>query len=198
MSTNSPLITIPLDIPNVDIISTTLQENKVIIEVRSCSQTTFCGICGQEISCNYGCGDPKELRHLPILGRETYIRIRPKRGECKQCTNAPTTTQQQEWYDPKVPHTKGYDNYLMKLLIGSTIEDVHLKEQVGYDAILGALNRQVSTKINWEEVEEIGKIGIDEIAMTKGHRNFAAVITAYPKQGQARILAILGDRKKRP
>lgn len=197
MSTYSPMLTIPLDIPNVEIISTETQENKVVIEVKSSSKTTFCGICGQEIFCNYGCGEPKELRHLPILGRKTYILIRPKRGECKQCRNTPTTTQQVEWYDSKSPHTKAYDDYLMKLLIGSTIEDVHLKEQVGYDAILGSLNRQVATQVNWDEVDEISKIGIDEIAMTKGHRNFAAVITAYQKQGKAQVLAILEDRKKR-
>jgi hypothetical protein len=51
----------------------------------------------------------------------------------------------------------------MKQLIGCTVADVSLKEKVGYDAVLGALERQVSAEVNWDEVHNIGTIGIDEV-----------------------------------
>lgn len=47
---------------------------------------------------------------------------------------------------------KAYDEYLLKQLVNSTIEDVSLKEQVGYDAILGALNRRLDVSINWDAI----------------------------------------------
>ena len=81
-------------------------------------------------------------------------------------------------------------------LVNSTVEDVSMREAVGYDAVLGALDRQVEVKVNWSEIDELGTIGIDEIAMTKGRKNYAAVVTSRQKNGQTRVLAVLPDRKK--
>ena len=85
----------------------------------------------------------------------------------------------------------------MKLLIGSTVADVSLKERVGYDAILGALQRQVASEVNWGQVQNLGTIGIDEVAHRKGRKSYRAVITARQDDGTVMILAVLNDRKKR-
>ena len=187
---------IPLGIPDIEVLNTTITaEGKVIVEVESLVQTTICGCCGQEISCTYGHGQEVELRHLSVLGMETYIRLR--RGQCKDCLYEPTTTQVLSWYEQRSPHTKAYDEYLLKQLVNSIIEDVSLKENIGYDAIVGALNRQVGVEINWAEVEDLSTVGIDEIALKKGHKNYAAIVTARQANGKVRVLAVLSDRKKR-
>jgi hypothetical protein len=85
----------------------------------------------------------------------------------------------------------------MKLLIGSTVADVSLKENIGYDAVVGALQRQVTSEVNWDEIENLGTIGIDEVAYKKGHGNYRAVITARQDDGNVIILAVLKDRKKK-
>ena len=191
-------LTIPLDIADVDIRETrSSSDGKLIIYVESRQETITCGVCRQEIGCNYGRGQEISLRHLPILGRETIIRLRPKRGQCRHCQYEPTTTQVVSWYEPRSPHTKAYDQHLLKQLIGSTIEDVSLKEKIGYDAIVGALQRQLPTSVNWDEVSNLGTVGIDEIAMKKGHKGYAAVITARQDDGEVVILAVLEDRRKR-
>jgi transposase len=191
-------ISFPLDIPQVDVLGTEQkQDGKYIITVESRIETTKCGVCQQEIACNYGHGQAIELRHLPILGQETYIANRPRRGQCPTCANKPTTTQTLEWYEQRSPPTKAYDRHLMKLLIGSTVADVSLKENLGYDAVLGALERQVASDISWSEVQHLGTIGIDEVAHKKGHKSYRAVITARQDDGTVIILAVLDNRKKR-
>jgi transposase len=199
MSKSTPAkISFPLDIPQVDVLGTEQKKDgKFIITVESRIETTKCGVCQQEIACNYGHGQAIELRHLAILGQETYIAIRPRRGQCPTCVNKPTTTQTLEWYEQRSPHTKAYDRHLMKLLIGSTVADVSLKENLGYDAVLGALERQVASDINWREVQHLGTIGIDEVAHKKGHKSYRAVITARQDDGTVIILAVLDNRKKR-
>ncbi|MCB9138231.1 MAG: hypothetical protein H6642_07790 [Caldilineaceae bacterium] len=72
-----------------------------------------------------------------------------------------------------------------------------LSENVGYDAIVGALNRQVDDEVNWDEVDDLSTVGIDEIAMRKGRNNYAAIITARRHNGKVQVLAVLPDRKKR-
>jgi transposase len=65
------------------------------------------------------------LRHLSILGMETYICLRPRRGQCLDCETALTTTQVLlDWYEQRSPHTQAYDRYLLKQLVNSTVEDV--------------------------------------------------------------------------
>jgi hypothetical protein len=68
---------------------------------------------------------------------------------------------------------------------------------VGYDAVVGALNRQVATEVKWDEIDNLGTIGIDEISLQKGHKGYRAVITARQDDGQVIILAVLTDRKKK-
>lgn len=191
-------ISLPLDIPQVDVFATKqTRDGKFIITVESRRETTTCGVCKQEITCNYGHGQAVRLRHLPILGQETYIVIRPKRAQCPTCAHQPTTTQTLKWYDQRSPHTSAYDRYLMKQLLNSTVADVSLKENLGYDAVLGALERQVDDEVNWDEIAQLGTIGIDEVAHKKGHKHYRAVVTARQDDGTVRILAVLPDRKKR-
>jgi hypothetical protein len=191
-------ISFPLDIPQVDVVATKqTRDGKFIITVESRLETTECGVCKQEIKCNYGHGQAVHLRHLPILGHETTIIIHPKRAQCPNCLHNPTTTQTLDWYAQRSPHTEAYDRYLMKLLIGSTVADVSLKENLGYDAVVGALERQVDDEINWEEVQNLGTIGIDEVAHKKGRKSYRAVVTARQDDGTVLILTVLKDRKKR-
>lgn len=45
--------------------------------------------------------------------------------------------------------------------------------------------------------QNLGTIGIDEVAHKKGHKNYRAVVTARQDDGTVLILTVLKDRKKR-
>lgn len=74
--------------------------------------------------------------------------------------------------------------------------DVVAKEDVSYDALLGILDRWIATTIDWDALEPFTVLGIDEIALTKGHRDFVAVLTAKTTSNRLHVLAILPDRLK--
>ena len=191
------MISIPLGIPDVDVLSVELSErDDYIVTVESTQVGTVCQHCGRKITKPNGHGRWIELRHLPILGHRVYIRLRPKRYECPHCDNE-TTTQTLDWYETKSPHTKAYDRYLMLQLVNSTVEDVSRKEDVGYDAVEGAIERCIHITVNWDDFDELHVIGIDEIALTKGRRNFVAIITTQQADGHVAVLAVLPDRKKK-
>ncbi len=190
------LITVPLDIPDVTVLSVGRNEQQdVVITVASTQVGTPCQHCGQPLTKLHGRDRWLELRHLPILGQRTYIRLQPPRYECPGCAGQ-TTTQTLAWYEPKSPHTRAYDDDLMLQLINSTVEDVSRKADVGYDAVEGALARRIQGQVTWAELTELGILGIDEIALTKGHANFVAIITAQQADGHVALLAVLADRKK--
>ena len=75
-------LSFPLDIPQVEVLATRQTQNgKFIISIESRQETTKCGVCKQVIPCNYGHGQEIRLRHLPILGQETYLTLRPRRAQ---------------------------------------------------------------------------------------------------------------------
>ncbi len=195
--TKHPLISIPLDIPDVRVLQTELtKESELIITVESTLVSTTCRRCGRTIREPHGVDEPRLLRHLPSFGRTVYLRIRPKRLRCPWCEDHPTTTQRLDWYDPKALHTKAYERHLILQLIGSTLTDVEAKEDVTYDALLGILDRWIASSVDWDSLEPFVTLGIDEIALLKGRGDFVAVISALSEGGNLHVLAVLPDRLK--
>src|SRR5690242_14623174 len=192
-----PLISIPLDIPDVRVLQTELtKDGEFILTVESTLTSTTCRRCGRTITERHGVDEPRLLRHLPILGRVVYLRIRPKRFRCPWCDGHPTTTQTLDWYDPNALHTKAYERHLILQLVNSTITDVQVKEDITYAALLGILDRLVASSVDWDALDPFATMGIDEIALLKGHRDFVAVISAQTERGDLHVLAVLPDRLK--
>jgi transposase len=192
-----PLISIPLDIPDVRVRQTEItKDGELILTVESTLTSTICRRCGRTITEPHGLDEPRLLRHLPILGRVVYLRIRPKRFRCPFCDDHPTTTQSLDWYDAQALHTKAYERHLLVQLVNSTLTDVEAKEDVTYDALLGILDRWIATTVDWDNLPPFATLGIDEIALLKGHRDFVAIISAQTESGDLHVLAVLPDRLK--
>ena len=187
---------IPLDIPDVTIESvTTNRVGHIEITVKSTVEGTPCHQCGKMTTKFYGEDHEITLRHLPILGRKTSVRLRPKRYQCPHCHGNPTTTQRLSWYTPRSAYTRAYEEQILLSLVNSTVEDVSIKEDIGYEAIMGIIDRHIERDINWEDIIRLDVIGLDEISLKKGHRDFVAIITGRI-EAETIILGVLPDRKK--
>jgi transposase len=190
-------ITIPLDIPEVQVLNVEQNERgECTITVESTQEGTRCRQCGRQITDLHGMDEAITLRHLPILGRQAYLRLRPKRYRCPSCEGGPTTTQQLAWYSAKSPHTKAYEKYILLQLVQATIEDISMKEDLGTKAIEGIVDRWINREVQWGEVKRVKILGLDEIALKKGHRDFVVIVTGKAMSGEVKVLAVLPDRKK--
>jgi transposase len=100
-----------------------------------------------------------------------------------------------DWYELRHSGTNAYEDHILLSLINSTIRDVSIREGIGYDVIEGILDRNIRTAADWEKIEKLDIIGIDEISNRKGHKDFLAIVTAYI-DGKLRVIAVLKDREK--
>jgi len=191
-------IAIPLDLPDIAVLRTEITPRReLVIGVESTLPSATCHRCGQTIDVFYGYDRPLRLRHLPILGMVVYIEIRPKRFRCPSCEGQPTTPQQLDWYTPKSPFTNAYERQLLRALINGTISDVCLKEgDLGPDALLGVIDRWLEAAVDWAALPAFSVLGLDEIALKKGHRDYVVVVTAQGPDGSLHLLGILPDRTK--
>ncbi|MFB1486643.1 MULTISPECIES: ISL3 family transposase [unclassified Thiocapsa] len=165
------------------------------IHVHSTEDGAHCRSCGRRITEPHGLGEERRLRHLSIFEHRTDIVIRPKRYRCPDCHDHPTTTQRVDWYDPRSAFTRAFEHSLLRALINSTLEDVAHKDAVTPEQLEGILDRCVPSQIEWMTLPALPVLGLDEIALTKGHGNFVVIVSARVEDTLS-ILAVLKDRTR--
>ena len=190
-------VTIPLDIEGVKVNRVEVTGNgEVHIHVASTVKGTRCHRCGRDIQDSYDEGREIKLRHLPILDMPTYIFLKPRRYICCACPGKPTTTQRLPWYEPRHAVTKAYAEHVLKLLVNSTVQDVSEREKIGCDEVEDIVEGRFGQGVDWQSFGSLPTLGIDEVALKKGHRDFATIVSVRAEDGRNRLLGVLEGREK--
>ena len=189
-------IPVELNIEDLEIIEVKInRKGHYEIYVESTQEGCTCHVCGKHITKPHGKDRQKQIRHLPILDRETYLIVKLPRFQCLNCYGKPTTTQQVAWHERNSPNSTAFEGHILLGLIGSTVEDVSQREGIGYEAVMGIVRRYIQTKVDWESIERLEQIGLDEISLKKGHKDFVTIVSANI-DGRVQLLAVLKDREK--
>jgi transposase len=190
-------IQVPLNLPDVRVLSThRTKQGHWLIRVESTLEGTQCRRCGREIRDLHGWDAVVRLRHLPLFDVPVLLEIRPKRYRCPSCAGNPTTTQRCAWYEPRSPNTNAYEPWALRMLINSTVADAARQLGVSEETIEGLLDRWIERAVDWDAWERLGVLGLDEIALKRGHRDVVTWVTVPLEGGGVEILAVLADRKK--
>jgi transposase len=75
------------------------------------------------------------------------------------------------------------------------VSDVSRKENIGEGVVSRILESYYPDKIDWENFDNLGQIGIDEIALKKGHKDFVTIVSSRVGE-EIRLIGVLKDRKK--
>ncbi|WP_232613801.1 hypothetical protein [Photobacterium carnosum] len=78
-------------------------------------------------------------------------------------------------------------------LVNSTVADVSHKANVDYHTVDSLIARYIETDIDFSTIETLGVLGLDEISMKKGYRDFVTLIT-YRVDDKANILGVVNYR----
>ena len=188
---------IPLNIPNLELVSQrTDSKGHIYISVVSSKHEVPCKNCGKPATKRNGTSPELKIRHLPVFDTPVFLLIRPVRYQCQHCDNHTNTVEKYDWCDQKSRISKALEEYLMRRLISSTISDVSRKESISYKKVVSALERQVSSTVDWSQYTSLNTLGIDEISLKKGHKDYLTIISARSETGDMSILAVLEGRLK--
>jgi len=189
-------IEISINLPDVNVLK--VEEDKfqnILIYVEKTEKFTHYRLCGKKITKRHGHDRERKVRHLSAFGKHTYIIYQPHRYVCENCDNHPTTTATPNWHHANSAYTKDYENHILLELVNSTIADVCIKEKISEESVLGILNRLIETQVDWSTIDYLGIIGMDEIALKKGYKDYVTIISSRVA-GKLRLLAVLNGRKK--
>jgi transposase len=190
-------IQVPLNLPDVRVLSMQRTERgHWLIHVESMREGTQCRRCGREIHDLHGVDVAVRLRHLPRFDVPVFLEIRPKRYRSPSCLGNPTTTQRCAWYEPRSPNTNAYEPWALRMLINATVADAAHKLEVSEETIDGILDRWIERAVDWDAWERLGVIGLDEIALKRGHRDVVVLVTVPLDEGGVESVAVLADRKQ--
>ncbi len=187
---------VDLNLPKTEIIKTEKDKfGDILITIKTTEDSVACRTCGKEIFKRHGPGRERKLKHLPVLGDNTFIIYSPNRYVCEDCKDHPTTTVKPYWHSTNGSHTTAYENHLLMELVNSTIADVAVKERTTEESILGVVERRVAGNIDWENITFLGVVGIDEISLKKGYKDFVTIISNRV-DGKINLLAVLKGHEK--
>lgn len=70
-----------------------------------------------------------------------------------------------------------------------------IKENIGDKSIEAVVNRYIDTKVTWANITQIGLLGIDEISLKTGCKDYVTLITSTTDEG-IKIISIIKGREK--
>ncbi|MGH8601933.1 MAG: transposase, partial [Gammaproteobacteria bacterium] len=63
--------------------------------------------------------------------------------------------------------------------------------------VRGVLKRYVKGEVDWRQLKVLRILGVDEIALLKGHSDFVTLVSAQDETGNLIVLAVLKGREKK-
>jgi transposase len=181
-------ITKLLDIQELIVVDIEIKENEVILNCNNHFDYSVCPDC-VNVSSTLHENIQKNIRDVSLIGKRCFIHFIHRRFFCENCRN--TFMEGLSFLEPNSIYTNRYEQYVYHLCRENTFTFVSHFECLGYDATEGIYYRQVSKKVLTDNDIEI--LGIDEISMKKGHKDFVLVISDI---GNKRVIDVLSNRLK--
>lgn len=137
--------------------------------------------------------DRKErwVRDVPWAGKRCTLVLPARRFTCARCRRP--FTERLASVAPLARYTRRYEQYLFEACRGATIQAVHHREGLGYKAVEGVYYRVAVQRHRTPALTTVRRLGIDEIALKKGHGQYVLVLSDLD---QGSVLTVLPERTK--
>lgn len=194
MNSKKTKFPIDLNLNDIKIKCVKIDENDDYHIYVSCTaKSSICSKCGKLISKSYGQCEETVIEHLPILDNRVFIHVKWPRFKCIDCDS--TTSFRPNWLNKTGQFTCKFEQNVLKNLINTTIKDISEKFNLTEEIVEGIVNRNIITDYDWGNTK-VTSIGLDEIAMKKGHKQYLTVVSDLSVKGKLRVIGVIKGRTK--
>lgn len=180
-----------LDIPELLADDYEIQRGIVFIHARPKNDNRVCEKCGSKKVKVEETLPKRVVRDRDIFGKQCYIIIHPRRFRCLKCGNR--FTERFSFLYQNRSYTERYAEWVHKLCRKTDISFVSQLEGLGYKKVENLFYSLSKEKIAAQDELKFDKLGLDEIALKKGHKDFITIISDLTN---GRPIAVLNDRSK--
>ncbi len=125
------------------------------------------------------------VRDLPFGEESVYLKVNRRRMKCPQCQHL--FSEEFEWVKKKRTYTERLKTKIISEVLESDIKNVAKRNGVSEQEIETML-KELGEKLCQEKPQNVRKLGIDEIVLVKGQKNYCAVLVDLEKRILVEIL----------
>lgn len=134
----------------------------------------------------------RSVRHLDIWGMRAIVHFPQRRFDCHRCGKP--FTENLAWIDPRRRQTKVFEEHIYQRVKNKTPrKQVALEAGLSETTVLEIFKKQAKQAVHRPERGVVRKLGVDEISLRKGHKQYALVLSDLERR---RVLAVLPNRRK--
>jgi transposase len=179
-----------LNFSYLSISSVELEKSNLHVYCHSILEETICPNCLKKIK------DIKKrtiriIRDLSIVGKTVHLHLVSRQFYCQECNRY--TNEHFDFVESSKTMTKRYEKYVYECCRNSSVERVCLQENIVWDSVQNIFIRYAKKETKFLSEYQPRRIGIDEFAIKKGHKDFATVIVDLDK---GHVLDVLDFRTK--
>jgi transposase len=158
-----------------------------------CEHKHDVAICPRCLKAMAGGYDHKDrsVRHLDIWGMRTIVHFPQRRFDCGVCGKP--FTENLEWIDPKRRQSRAYEAHIYQRVQKTPRKHVALEEGLSESTVLDIFKKWAKQATRQPRRCWIRVLGVDEISLRKGHKQYALVLSDL---GRRVVIAVLPNRKK--
>lgn len=161
-----------VNIPGVIVTDSTETETTLIISVSMDNKTAVCPRCGDS---SYHLHQNKKhfIKDLPIGNRSVVLQVNRRRFKCFTCDKP--FSEHLHFVEFRQTFTNRYAEKVVSQVIHSDVSNVAKINDLTEEEVWSMV-KSVAKNIQPIEVKNLKKLGIDEISLVKGQKNFLVVL----------------------
>jgi transposase len=184
-----------LDLPDMRVIRYAIEEeNQERFLHVFCEHAQAVALCPRCLTASNDVHDVKErcVRHLDIWGMKTLVHFPQRRFGCSVCGKP--FSEVPAWIDPQRRQTQAFELYIYERVKGKTPRCQVARQEGLHEAVVAEIfKRQARRALRATTRPVVRVLGVDEIALRKGHKQYALVLSDLERRC---VIAVLPDRRK--
>jgi transposase len=144
-----------------------IEEDQVIVRVEREHGGYRCSGCGEGYLFAYDHQPIRKVRDFPAWGRRCYLEVQLARVQCERCG---ITVEEVPWLERYARQTLRYELYVAHLCDLLPVTDVAEHEGLDKNTVYRIDKKWLERRHERLEQRPVRYLGIDEIALKKGHR----------------------------
>ncbi len=180
-----------LNIEGMKVIDYRIIENiGIFVSLKNTSSETICQKCGKKTELILHQNNFILIRDLPFGEYQVYLKVNRRLLQCSHCEKR--FSEDLEFVRERRRHTKRFVNKIVEEVLNSDIKNVAKRNDVSEQEIETFL-KDLGRELVEEKPRKLNKLGIDEIAVVKGQKNYYVVLVDLEKK---KVIGLVEKRKE--
>ncbi len=180
-----------LNLPNIRVSDCSISDKEAHIYCKSTTDSAPCPVCLKSTN-EVTMYQERVIRDMALLGRKVYIHLKTRQFHCTDCLRY--FNERFSFVESSKTMTIRYEQYIYFLAEDICISQVSNKEDIVWATVNAIHQRYADKEIKNRDVwSAVRRLGIDEISIRKGMKNYACCLVDLDR---GIVLDFLENRQK--